>query len=315
MLSVRPVRQHRPKAADRSAAHSVGRSIARVHAALVRWLQREQGLAARVGGQRFLTAQVIAPAAEVEGFAFDYYNDQVRLGVDFLAGWSRFLAVLGERRWQEVVRLFLLHEGHHIGQGMGYNSRDVGRAGVALEAIDYDADVASIETCLAWRRYREPRQVGRRGEMGALADIQKNLLCGLTLFDGLLPGAPLCRLKEHRLRRYLIWHFQHARARAAPPDLPAGRLRLSERVALEIPGLISEKKRRGRHEASYVLLDQMDRVRDLELVIYAGGRVYRQKDPNFCHDLLGALGTSREAERVSGVFNRLFEEHPALVPA
>lgn len=288
----------------------VGQAFRRIHEALARWLAPRQEEAARVGGPLFLNAQVIAPAADLEGFDFDYYGGRLHLGAGFLRAWARLRERLGPGRWEEAVRLFLLHEGHHIVQGMGYRNRDMGRAGVALEAIDYDADVASVELCLGWRWHRDPGEVSRRGEMAALADILDNLLCGMRLFDEGLPGQPLLRVKERRLRRYLIWHFQRARARAARPDLPGEHLRLRERVVLELPGLHTEQELHRGQPVSYV---DLTRARDPEVMIYARQRLYRCRDSSLCGDLLAAL-RSGVVERVSRAFHHLFEQHPCLVP-
>lgn len=261
-----------------------------------------------MGGERFLRVRLEAPAASVAEFDFDYYDGRLLIGPELFGIFGDFLRRAGERRFAEVVRLFLLHEGHHIGQGMGYTSQGVGRAGVALEVADYDADVTSIELCLQWRREWAPGGLRRQGEMGTLCDILDSVLVGLGLFDG-AASRGLQRVKERRLRRYLLWHFQRARARAAPPELPAERLRLRERVVLEAPGLP-----RALGEDAAVDLTRLEEAQDLEIVIYAGGRLYRCREEAFCRGLLRGLREGGGAQ-VSRVFHQLFEEHPALVPA
>jgi hypothetical protein len=292
---------------DPEGLQAIGAHMARVHASLCRFLRRKPGLAGSVGGRLFLDAQVVVPAEpkELDGFDFDYYGGRFLLGRGFLLGWAGLRRALGQERWEEVVRLFLLHEGHHIGQGMGYASQGIGRAGMALGAADYDADAISVELCLRWRG---------REDMAAMGAVLDNLLWGLSLFDEIAAGLPLRKLKERRLRRYLIWHFQRARAHAADPRLPAARLRLREPVQLEAPGLPISLKRRGAHSGLFVHLDRLDRARDLEVVLYACGRLYRRRDAAFCRQLLTALRGGRDGERVSRVFHQLFEEHPALVP-
>ncbi len=299
----------RAQGADPATIDKITRHIARLHGQLRRWLLHDPALAARVGGRLF-PEHLAASTGDDEGFDFDYYDGRIRLGERLLLRWSRLLGAIGPKRWEEVVRLFLLHEGHHIGQGMGYNSRNVGRAGFALEAVDYDADVAAVEICLRWHGQKgAPPQ----GEMRALGGILDNLLVGLSLFDGRPEGGPLLRVKERRLRRHLIWHFQRARAHAAPKNLPVSHLRLEDRVVLEFPGLVTTIERKGRHQVRFVHLDRLCRARDPEVVIYAAGRLYRCPDATFCHDLLAALRQTA-AEGVSQVFHRLFEQHPGLVP-
>jgi hypothetical protein len=298
-------------------ADGIGKLINRIHGSLLRWLAGDPRYASQAGGPLFLRTRVIAPAREPEdfgGFEFDYYGGNICLYPAFLRAFARLRETLGGPPWEEVVRLFLLHEGHHIGQGMGYRSKDIGRAGVALEAVDYDADVASIECCLGWRRHRAKAAFSRGGEMAALRGILGNLLAGISFFDNLADERPVHRMKERRLRRHLIWHFQHARACAAAKDLPADRLRLRERVVLELPGLVTTQERHNGHLVTFVDLASFHPEHEPELVIYAGSRVYRCQEIRFCADLLAALRTN-VVERVSRVFHRLFEQHPELVPA
>lgn len=292
--------------------------LLRVHDDLIRWLPGQGAALERVGGRRFLQAQLCVSTA-LSGFDFDYFNERLLLGEDLLRGWVRLRALLGPARFAECARLFLLHEGRHIHHGMAYSNREISRAPQALAAADHDADVVSIELCLAWREARQAQRVARLGPMGCVVDVLDSALYGLRVFDDLDPAAPLCALKERRLRRYLYWHFQRARARAAPRQLPVERLGLTEPVVLELVGLPTQPApamaaHPGAHAAALLRLQDLPASHPLELVLYAGGRVYR-RDGVFCHDLLAALRAGPRADPVSRVFNRLFEEHPVLVPA
>ena len=63
--------------------------MTQVHSSLLRWLGSQEGVAARVGGRRFLDARIVAPAEGVEGFEFDYLHGRFCLGPVFLRAWER----------------------------------------------------------------------------------------------------------------------------------------------------------------------------------------------------------------------------------
>lgn len=279
----------------------------------MRWLRDEPQLAARVGGDHFLRTRVQAPVDLLEdGFDFDYFNGLLRFSSPFLHDWARLRADIGDAAWAEALRLFFLHEGHHIDQGMVYGSRGVGRAGHVLEAVDYDADVVAFEACVAWRA-RHERQP--RAPMQAFVDILDNALRCMTLFEGRVPSQPLVFLKERRLRRYLIWHLQRARAVAAGAKVPLERLALRERVWIELAGLPVRQQPHDGRAVDVVDLAGLACARpvDPELMFYVGGRLYRCAERELCGELIHALCLG-VPDRVSRVLHILCERYPPLVP-
>lgn len=110
-------------------------------------------------------------------------------------------------------QLFLLHEVYHDNQGLrGTNHGDVGRAGVVLEQTDFIADAFALAIMIRWDLRTGGREAQR--EPGKLAaNWVECALMGMRAFDRLEQGnGPMERLYERRLRRYLTWHLQKARA-------------------------------------------------------------------------------------------------------
>lgn len=202
--------------------------VAALHADLSAWLQEDgKEWADRVGGADFLRARVDpTPDRGPGAFDFHYLDGRLRLGMDFLLVLDRLSTRCDKEDSDELVRLFLLHEGYHLLQGLTtYNFQEIGRAGFVLECVDYDADVLAIEACLAWRRTQQPGRLRTSGELAAVADIIVNVLRGIRAFDDLDGRTRLTELPERRLRRYLIWYFQWARARPRAAIARCGQMR------------------------------------------------------------------------------------------
>lgn len=113
---------------------------------------------------------------------------------------------------QRIGRLLLLHELLHFDQGLYHsNFTDIGRAGIALEEVDYQADAFSIEVAVRWTL----RQLGDGTASSVAActeDYVRAALLGMQAFDEMEQGPRLWRLPDRRMRRYLAWHFQLQRA-------------------------------------------------------------------------------------------------------
>lgn len=126
-------------------------------------------------------------------------------------------------------QLLLLHEIFHDGQDLrSSNYYDVGRAGVVLEEVDFAADCFALAVLMKWDLRRGgPEAQERPGELAS--KWVGFALRGIAAFDRAEQGEHLERLYERRLRRYLIWHLQAARAETLRPrdqveDLLRGRL-------------------------------------------------------------------------------------------
>lgn len=149
-------------------------------------------------------------ANDSDEFSLSLAHGELCLGRGLLEAISK----LDDEKIADLSRLFVLHELVHDAQGLRTtNFAGVGRASVALEQVDYLADAFAIRTLLRV----ESRQGGPRAqESQALRDCGVRLveatLSGIEAFDRLEHGARIERLTERRMRRYLIWHLQRARA-------------------------------------------------------------------------------------------------------
>ncbi|PSM32295.1 SAVED domain-containing protein [Haliangium sp. UPWRP_2] len=158
-------------------------------------------------------------------FRLSVLRDHVQLGDGLLEA----LVHLPEEQQVRIGQLVLLHELLHFDQGLYHsNFHDIGRSGVALEEVDYIADVFSLETLSRWLlrcTSEAPSPGSQSGPTNPIAAITCGLITaalrGMQAFDVMEQGAYLHRLSERRLRRYLIWHFQLARADSlrSVPDL------------------------------------------------------------------------------------------------
>lgn len=117
-----------------------------------------------------------------------------------------------ERETQaRFVKLLMIHELFHDHQGVrSTNHFDVARAGVVVEAVDYVADMFALRA-LVQGDLRRGGVRARSDPRGVLCAWIDAILYGIQAFD-LLDGPRIERLPDRRLRRYLTWHLQRARA-------------------------------------------------------------------------------------------------------
>ena len=146
-------------------------------------------------------------AAETpEGLAFDLHILEDRLSFGY--GLLEALRTEPKDVLRKAAGLFVVHEVYHVGQGLlSTNFAGIGRAGVALEEVDYWADAVAV-SALA-------KNAVARGATpsSAVGDhIEAAMRC-MEAFDRSEQGPRIKRLPERRLRRYLIWHLQRVRAR------------------------------------------------------------------------------------------------------
>jgi hypothetical protein len=289
--------------------------IQRIHRQLSDFLRRPalKNVATRAGGDRFLNAELATTSeTSADGFAFPYIERKLLFTHSFLWTLSQARQRLGNA-WEEFVRLFLLHEGYHIGQRLtAYSYRGIGRAGFVLEGIDYDADAFSIHGCMEWRRDKEQGYVRDKGETAVLAEILRTVLGGLSAFDEFEGRFPLRELPERRLRRYLIWHLQHARAASAPGQLPLKEFGLGKRVIVEAPGVPLRMEERSGTLRSIALLSELYRASELEIAIYTGSRLFRST-PAQALDVLEGL-RENDVDKVKSGFFAMFFSMSALAP-
>ncbi len=152
------------------------------------------------------------PGAATDGaFDIDTLGNELRIGHGLLHP----LAPLDSDALRRVGQLFTLHEVLHEDQGIGsHNYQGVGRTGVVLEEADFWADAFAIATAVLHESM--VGSAGRGTKLGtALATFIDAHIEAMRAFDRMEQGsATLVVLPERRLRRYLIWHLQRARAAA-----------------------------------------------------------------------------------------------------
>jgi hypothetical protein len=146
----------------------------------------------------------VAQMPEGDSFRLRVVEDRVSFGhglLDALRGESPDVL-------RRAVAIFLVHEVYHVGQGLqSTNFAGIGRAGVALEEVDYWADAVAISAAT-----KDAIQAGVAPAAALVAHLEASLRC-TQAFDRAEHGPRIERLAERRLRRYLIWHLQLARAR------------------------------------------------------------------------------------------------------
>ncbi len=200
-----------------------------------------------------------------EEFRLHVISDRITFGLGLLDGIREFNA---ESR-QCFAQLFLLHELFHGAQNLFPSSAEgAGRAGVVLEELDYQADAFSFATLVRWQL-----ELGARRAKNPARDFLRNYLStalrGLQAFDRLAGNASIERLRERRLRRYLIWHLQYARAQTVRKIDDVDRL-LNDRVVVEVAPL------RGCFDEKYDKVVLPEKNDEPELFIACGGHFVRK---------------------------------------
>ena len=175
---------------------------------------------------------------------------------------------LPDRELERVGALLLLHELIHEPLGIGgTNHSGVGRAGVVLEDADFWADALAVLAMTRWK-IRVQGDEGARHAGEILRETVRSHLHGVAAFDRMEQGPRLRRLPERRLRRYLIWTLQRARA-ALVHDPDGVESLLSERLLVELAPLDGWVDERG----DKIVRDPMG---DTELFVGLSGWFKRQ---------------------------------------
>lgn len=129
----------------------------------------------------------------------------------FGRGLLEALRTLPQPQQEAVARLLFLHEVFHFDQNLlSTNYHNIGRAGVALEEVDYWADSFALTT-----EVRRHLRGERQDPAPAAARVLEAHIAGLAVFDRQQHGPAILNLSERRLRRYLTWHLQLARVATA----------------------------------------------------------------------------------------------------
>jgi hypothetical protein len=163
--------------------------------------------------QRFLgDVQRLKPLRESEGNDEPFQLEILEDALIISPGLLEALALLDEAQRKALGQVFILHELFHVGQDLrSVHYHGIGRAGFALEEIDYWADAFALGV-LGKMEVRNRGPQGLRHVKDIVTTLTHAVLKGLAAFDRLSEGDTIERLSERRLRRYLIWHLQHSRA-------------------------------------------------------------------------------------------------------
>ncbi|SPP63954.1 hypothetical protein [Nitrospira lenta] len=139
---------------------------------------------------------------------------------------------------RRIAALFFLHEVYHFDQNLqSTNYLNIGRAGVVLEELDFWADAVAV--CAMTRRdIRLSQPDDRDAASRCLSTNVEGVLSGIEAFDRFEHGDRIDRLAERRLRRYLIWHLQLARARTRLGTGEEVQRMLTERLIVELAPLV-----------------------------------------------------------------------------
>ena len=154
------------------------------------------------------------------------------------------LVELDRSTLESLGQLFTLHEVVHDHQGISSNNyRGIGRSGVVLEEADFWADAFALSTSVA-HYVKRNGAVGEERVAKATVSFIDAHLAAMRAFDLMELGARPAEMPERRVRRYLIWYLQ--RARAATLRTPAdARLLFDARVAVELAPLRGRLDGRG----------------------------------------------------------------------
>lgn len=114
---------------------------------------------------------------------------------------------------QGFAKLLILHELLHDWQALrSTNYSAVGGAGFVLEQVDYAADAFAVRALMKMELDRGG-DAARDEVRARLERWLEMVLHGISAFDLMAQGTmKMARLDERRLRRYLMWHLQLARA-------------------------------------------------------------------------------------------------------
>jgi len=179
--------------------------------------------------------RVVLPATP-NGESFELHVLQGRMVLGH--GLLEALRHEGQESIRRIAALLFLHEVYHFNQNLhSANFRNIGRAGVALEEIDFWADAVAV-CALTLRDLRITSMGGNEMAGRCIVANVESVLSGIEAFDRFEQGGHIDRLAERRLRRYLIWHLQLARARTNPCTREAVEDMLANRLIVELGPLV-----------------------------------------------------------------------------
>lgn len=168
----------------------------------------------------------------------------------------------------DFAKLVMLHELVHDFQTLrSTNHSRVGVAGFVLEEVDYCADAFAVQTLV-----RMEIDMSKRTRTNVSDTVMRwieMVLRGIEAFDRMEQRGPrMAHLTERRLRRYLLWDLQAARAMTLKEPAHADEM-LSSTLAVELAPLVGWLHS-TRHEKVV-----KHALKDTELFIAINGRLVR----------------------------------------
>lgn len=194
-----------------------------------------------------------------DAFTLKVLRRELKVGAQLLDA----LRWIDRENVRPVAQHLVIHELIHDFQDLTHaNFRNVGRAAVALEEIDFWADAYTVG---ALARMRAETSGSPLHE--TITREVDHVLLGIEIFDRAEHGSHIVRLYERRLRRYLIWHLQRVRSATVQSDEQVATL-LGSRLIVELVPLA------GHLDTRYdkVVTGSLN---DPELVIACGPRLKR----------------------------------------
>ncbi|KYF58965.1 hypothetical protein BE04_43580 [Sorangium cellulosum] len=223
----------------------------------------------------------------------------------FGKGLIEALRVLPEADRARVGQSLFLHELFHFSQNLQSTTcHGVGRAGVAREEVDYWADAMTVATLAAWEIHRGG-EAGKESAREITVAYVDAVLSGIEAFDRFEQGERIDVLYERRLRRYLIWHLQRARAQALMQAEQLWEL-FGKRLLVELAPL------QGR------LDERFDKVVDApqenaEIFVVLEGKLMRSRPAAHAPSVILEAVRTFERNKLSRVMRAVREQHSGLL--
>ncbi len=186
------------------------------------------------------------------------------------SGMLQAMLEMTPKQQQDFAKLVILHEIVHDWQDLAWSNHSfIGRAGFVLEEIDYFADTFAVHTLVNMELEVDGR--ARNDVSGTVLRWIDMVHRGIEAFDRMEQGPRMKHLTERRLRRYLLWHLQHARAKLVKTVADAEEL-LRSALTVELAPL-----------AGYVDAQRHEKivkrtVDETELCIAIEGRLVRRRE-------------------------------------
>lgn len=222
------------------------------------------------------------------------------------AGMLHAMLDMTPKQQQDFAKLVILHEIVHDWQNLAWSNHSfIGRAGFVLEEIDYFADVFAVQTLVNMEFDLDRR--ARNDVSGTVLRWIDMVHRGIEAFDRMEQGPRMKHLTERRLRRYLLWYLQYARAKLVKNAADAEEM-LRSALTVELAPL-----------AGYVDAQRHEKivkraVDETELCISIEGRLVRRKEmPG--HSIPSLLDLVREYkhERACEIMSALVDRNRPLL--